>query len=143
MTAIAFHFGAPDKVGYVCRLLRKAVGSGAKIWVVGDADVLQQIDSDLWAVSPTDFVVHCFSTAESAVQNQCRVVLSAAAQLPVVPADVLLNLLDEIPPGFEVFERVIEVVSTDSDDREWARHRWRGYTQLGYKISRHDLTLKS
>ena len=31
MTEIAFHFNAPDKLAYACRLLRKAVASGARV----------------------------------------------------------------------------------------------------------------
>jgi DNA polymerase-3 subunit chi len=38
---------------------------------------------------------------------------------------------------------VIEVVSTDDDDKDSARNRWKAYTQLGYAISRHDLNLRS
>ena len=34
MTEIAFHFNAPDKVAYACRLLRKAVAVNAKVVVV-------------------------------------------------------------------------------------------------------------
>ena len=32
MTEVAFHFNAPDKLGYACRLLRKAVATGARWW---------------------------------------------------------------------------------------------------------------
>ncbi|MFZ3129456.1 MAG: DNA polymerase III subunit chi, partial [Rhodoferax sp.] len=69
MTEVAFHFGAPDRLAYVCRLLRKAVGSGARVVVLADTDVVQQIDADLWALSATDFVAHCTSAAESSAQN--------------------------------------------------------------------------
>ena len=31
MTDVAFHFNAPDKLAYACRLLRKAVGSGSRV----------------------------------------------------------------------------------------------------------------
>ena len=33
MTEVTFHFNAPDKLGYACRLLRKAVGKGANVIV--------------------------------------------------------------------------------------------------------------
>ena len=32
MTEVAFHFNAPDKLGYACRLLRKAVGQRRARW---------------------------------------------------------------------------------------------------------------
>ena len=55
---------------------------------------------------------------------------------------MLVNLTDTVPVGFERFERLIEVVSTDPADRDLARQRWRQYTELGYSIARHDLNLK-
>ena len=35
---VAFHFNAPDRVGYACRLLRKAYLKGARLWVRVPAD---------------------------------------------------------------------------------------------------------
>jgi DNA polymerase-3 subunit chi len=58
------------------------------------------------------------------------------------PYGVLVNLGADVPQGFEKFDRLIEVVSTDAADREQARNRWRLYTGQGYAIIRHDLNLK-
>jgi DNA polymerase-3 subunit chi len=64
--------------------------------------------------------------------------LDADAQVqPEFP--ILVNLADDVPVGFEQFQRVIEIVSTDEQDRNMARLRWRHYTERGYTITRHDL----
>lgn len=55
---------------------------------------------------------------------------------------MLLNLGTQLPAGFEQYQRVIEVVSVDDEDRQQARGRWKHYTELGYTIVRHDLNLK-
>ena len=55
---------------------------------------------------------------------------------------VLLNLGTQLPAGFDRYQRVIEVVSLDDEDRQLARGRWKQYTELGYTIVRHDLNLK-
>jgi DNA polymerase-3 subunit chi len=55
---------------------------------------------------------------------------------------VLINLGATVPAGFEAFERVIDVVSVDDEDRSQGRQRWKQYTQLGYAITRHDLVAK-
>lgn len=142
MTELAFHFGAPDKLAYTCRLLRKAVGSGAQVVLLADAETLSQIDADLWALSPTEFVPHVLLAADAAGHSRSPLVLvTAAAQVPQ-ETGVLVNLTDTVPEGFERFTRVIEVVSTDAQDRELARQRWRHYTERGYAITRHDLTVK-
>ncbi len=144
MTALAFHFGAPDKVAYTCRLLRKAVGSGVRVLVLSDAPTASRLDSALWSVSPTDFVAHCDTSAATAVQRRSAVLLSTAEQVGEQAPDyaVLVNLRSEVPDGFASFNRVIEVVSVDEDDRQLARRRWKRYTELGFSIQRHDLQLK-
>ena len=142
MTEVAFHFNAPDRVAYACRLLRKAVGSGARIVVTGLPDTLQQLDAALWTISPIDFVPHCSLKSDAWVVAASPVVLATSTQ-SVPHQDVLLNLGNLVPDGFERFERVIEVVGLDDEDRQFARGRWKHYADHGYAITRHDLTLKT
>ena len=143
MTAVAFHFGAPDKLAYVCRLLRKATASGLRVVVVGPAQQLQPLDTLLWGVSATDFVTHAFDDMPGSVisRSSVRMTSDVAAHAPS-PA-VLVNLGEQVPEGFAQFARVIEIVSTDDADRDLARQRWKHYTRLGIDIQRHDLALKA
>jgi DNA polymerase III subunit chi len=137
MTEIAFHFNAPDKLGYACRLLRKAVANGAKVVVTGDPGLLRELDVALWTFSALDFVPHCHATTATAVVEASPVVLADSAR--VAPhQQVLVNLGAAVPEGFERFERLIEVVTVQEDDRQQARQRWKHYADRGYAISRHD-----
>lgn len=140
MTEVAFHFGAPDKVAYTCRLLRKAVSAGAKVLVTADEAQLQRLNTDLWALAPTDFLAHALHSDPVSVQDLSSVVL--ATMVGPTDCSVLVNLAAAVPQGFEKFARVIEVVSTEEYDRSAARLRWKQYTQQGYAIVRHDLALK-
>jgi len=142
VTELAFHFGAPDKLAYASRLLRKAASSGAKVVAVADARSVARLDADLWAVSPTDFVTHCTGSAVKAIQSRSSVVLVTEVRQATAACDVLVNLGDAMPEGFDRFKRLIEVVSTDEADRDRARKRWKLYTAQGYAITRHDLALK-
>jgi len=142
VTEVAFHFNAPDRVAYACRLLRKAVSSGAKLVVTGPPDTLQQLDRVLWTFSPIDFVPHCHMESESYVVAASPVILAASTEC-VPHQQVLLNLGPLVAGGFERFERVIEVVGLDDEDRQLARSRWKHYADRGYAITRHDLTLKN
>jgi len=139
---IAFHFGAPDKLAYACRLLRKATGSGMRVLVLGSDIMLQQLDAALWAVSPTDFITHAPDGASADLPARSSVILGGVDARGNRPP-VLVNLGDEVPEGFEQYVRVIEVVSTDEADRELARQRWKHYARLGIAITRHDLALKA
>ena len=138
MTEIAFHFNVDDKLVYSCRLLRKAYLSGAKVVVTAAPEILDQLDQLLWSFSPTEFVPHCRA---SAPENSLTVtpVLLAESLTACPHYGVLVNLGQSIPAEFERFERFIEVVTQDDDDRLAARGRWKHYTDRGYAMKRHDL----
>ncbi len=141
MTEIAFHFNAPDKLAYSCRLLRKAVASGARVVVTGSADTLRELDQALWTFSAAEFVAHSSDASDAAVRAHSPVVLTATpAQAP--HQQVLVNLGGPVPAGFERFERLIEVVGHGDEDRGQARARWKHYADRGYSLQRHDLALK-
>lgn len=142
MTEIAFHFNVPDPMAYSCRLLRKAVGNGARVVVTGRPDRLRELDAALWNFSALDFVPHCLLDSDAPVVAASPVVLAAAIS-SVPHRQVLLNLGTLVPDGFERFERVIELVGLDDEDRRQARARWKNYTDHGHTISRHDLALKT
>ena len=142
MTDIAFHFNAPDPVAYVCRLLRKAVNSGVKVVVTGLPDTLLQLDAALWTFSPTDFLPHCHLDSSASVIATSPVLLTTLIEF-VPHQQVLVNLGYVVPTCFERFERVIEVVGEDDEDRQLARNRWKQYLGLGYTMTRHDLNLKA
>jgi DNA polymerase-3 subunit chi len=142
VTEIAFHFNAPDKVAYACRLLRKAVGSGSKVVVTAPMDTLTRLDSALWTFAQTEFVAHCLAPADAALLALSPVVLTVdATHAP--HQKVLLNLGEAIPAGFERYERLIEVVDHSDEDRSLARDRWKQYVHRGYALQRHDLKLKA
>jgi len=138
MTEVAFHFNAPDKVGYACRLLRKAVGAGKKVVVTAEPGVLGELDLALWTFSALDFIPHCRDQgAPPAVLAASPVVLADSAR-SAPHHEVLVNLGEGVPDGFEGFERLIEVVTGDEADRAQARQRWKHYAARGYAITRHD-----
>ena len=141
MTEVAFHFNVPDKLGYACRLLRKAYGAGGTVGVVGPSAVLEALDIRLWSFSALDFVPHCRADAPAPVLAATPIVLAQdCAQLPEVA--VLVHLGEQVPAGHERFARLIELVATDDADRAHARLRWRHYAERGHPIQRHDLAAK-
>lgn len=140
MTRIEFHFNAPDRLTYTCRLLRKVHASGVRAGVVGNPTLLGHLDQALWTFSALDFIPHqrLSATGPAAADPACAVVLAdRVAELG--PVEVLVNLGEEVPQGFESLPRLIEIVTADDLDRAQARARWKRYTQLGYELIQHDL----
>jgi len=141
MTQIEFHFNATDKLAYACRLLRKGVSHGHRLFVVAEPDLLKRLDTALWAVSPHDFVSHCLGTQDPVELAHSAVIL-APELASVLGVNTAVNLGPELPAHFEKFERLIEVVSDDPSDKAEARVRWKQYTAMGYELIRRDLNLK-
>jgi DNA polymerase-3 subunit chi len=139
VTEVAFHFNVPHKTGYACRLLRKATGAGSRVVVTGGADLLRTLDVELWTFSPLEFIPHCYAPAAGADVLAGSPVVLADSPRGAPHQEVLVNLGEGVPEGFEQFERLIEVVSNDEDDRARARVRWKHYADRGYAITRHDL----
>lgn len=141
MTELDFHFNVPELVPYACRLLRKAVASGAKVVVTARPETLVALDSALWTFSELDFVPHCFADSDARLLASSPVVLAASLD-KLAHQQVLLNLGLEVPAGFERFERLIELVGLEEDERQAARRRWKHYMDHGYSITRHDFNSK-
>ena len=140
MTDIEFHVNLPDKLHYSCRLLRKAYRSSARAVVTAEPDILQQLDQLLWTYSAIEFLPHCRS--DSALHTVAVTPILLTEQLDACPASgtgsVLVNLGQQVPAGFEQFERLIEVASSEEFDRLAGRERWKHYRDRGYSLKRHD-----
>lgn len=135
MTRIDFHFNVEHRLRYACRVTRKARTSGKRAVVyTQDADRLAQFDQVLWTFSALDFVPHVY--ADSPLASATPVLLARDAST-APPSDVLLTLDDGAPPDFEEFfaryERVIEVVSCEDEDRQRARVRFKNYRDRGFQ----------
>lgn len=139
MTEVDFHFNAADKVHHTCRLVRKAVGSGAKVVVLAGEELLSRLDAALWHFSAVEFIAHCRDTAAPEVLARSPVILASDGRATLPHQHVLINLGAEVPQGFERFERLIEIVTEGDEDRQAGRTRWRHYADRGYTLKRHDL----
>lgn len=141
MPAIAFHFNVAERSSYLCRLIRKARRSGARLVVTGERAQLDALDRLLWTFEPLEFLPHW--KGRSAADLPPRLAETPTLLLDQVsgvsPAQVLINLREQLPDGYETFERVIEIVSRDGPDRASARERWRQYAAAGHAIERHDV----
>ncbi len=143
MTEIAFHFNAPDKVVHACRVARKLLRQDKRLVIQVPLELVASLDTMLWNMAPHDFVAHCKADDAPSLLQASPVVLTQDAATGMPHTQVLLNLGDEVPPGFGSFEQLIEVVSdTDVADRAAARLRWKHYVQRGYALVRHDLVAR-
>jgi len=137
MTRIDFYFNAADKLQVACRLAAKAATQAKRLLIYApQPEAAQRIDRMLWTWPATGFVPHCAVHDALAADTP---VLIAAAPDTLAACEVLLNLDAATPPAFERFERLLEIVSVEDEDRRAARERYRFYRERGYGIAEHDL----
>lgn len=135
MTRIDFHVGVDHRLHFACRVIRKARAAGKRAVVyTSQADRLAQFDHALWTFSALDFVPHVY--VDSPLAATTPVILTPSPGT-APDSDVLLTLDDDVPPHFEEFfsryERVIEVVSCEDEDRHRARARFKSYRECGFQ----------
>jgi DNA polymerase-3 subunit chi len=137
MTQVDFHFNMPDKLGYGCRLVRKVFRAGLGALVVcADEKQRSEFDRLLWTFSEPEFIPHVMADDELAAQTP---ILLAVGDTEAPSRDVLVNLGPDLPAGFSRFDRLVELVGTEPQDRSAARERWRFYRDRGYEIRNHDV----
>ncbi|MBI4203898.1 MAG: DNA polymerase III subunit chi [Betaproteobacteria bacterium] len=138
MTQIDFYTHVEDKLRTACRLAAKAFGIDLPVMVLcPDADIAGRLDRLLWTTPAISFVPHCL--ANDPLAPVTPIVLDYLGTEPAHD-QVLLNLRPEWPPLFSRFQRLIEIVSVEDEDRRIARERFKFYRDRGYEIRTHDLS---
>ena len=137
MTRIDFYLDADDRLQVACRLAAKAIAQARKVLIYApDGEVAKALDRMMWTTPAIAFVPHVM--ADHRLAEETPVVI--ARDPDTLPHDdVLLNLDRAEPPRFARFQRLVEIVSRDQDDRQAARDRFRSYRDRGYEIHTHRL----
>jgi DNA polymerase-3 subunit chi len=119
---------------FACRLIGKAVSSGASVIVHhDDPEAAQANDELLWSYPPERFLPH--GLVGSPAADGAPVLLSW--EDPGCYEGVLVNLSGEVPRFFARFDRVAEII-VDAN-REAGRERYRFYRDRGFPLFTHDL----
>ena len=138
MTQIDFYTHVADKLRIACQLSTKAYARGLKITVFcPDSDTAVRFDRLLWMTPPIGFIPHC--APDDPLAAETPVIIDCSGD-NLLHDEVLLNLRTESPLFFGRFQRLIEIVSLDDEDRRAARERFRFYRERGYEIRSHDLS---
>ena len=141
MTQIDFYFHVEDRLKTACTLSAKAYARGLRVLAYcSDHDAGRKFSRLLWSTPATGFVPHC--TAGDRLAAVTPVIVDCEGDNPAHD-DVLLNLRDELPAFFSRFQRLIEIVSIDEEDRRLARERFKYYRDRGYDIRSHDLSKRA
>lgn len=134
MTRIDFHSNVPDKIGYACRLVRKAHTAQCRVVLLAeDMDSLATLDKALWTFSEFDFLPHVLASDPLALQTPIILTDNDATNYP--HHQILINLSNKTPAHFARFERMFEIISSADADKQFGRDRYRFYQQRGYPLT--------
>ena len=139
MQKIDFHFNVPNRLRYACLVARTVYRRGLTLAVwSADERRLDALDSLLWRFDDLAFLPHV--RAESPLAGETPILLSS--KLGNLSGDVLLLLDDGLPPdwalSFDRFQRIIDVVSTEPNELQASRARYRAYKAAGVELAAYD-----
>lgn len=138
MTQIDFYTHVNDKLHTVCQLVAKAYERKLKVLVfTPDSSTSSKLDNMLWTASAIGFLPHAI--AGTVIAMETPIIIDHRGE-DIAHDDVLVNLRNEWPPFFSRFQRLIEVVSVEENDRLAARERYTFYRDRGYPIKSHNLS---
>ena len=140
MPRVDFYHNAPDRLAVAVKLAHKSFTNRLPLVVIAPEDrQAQAFDRQLWSHPPLSFTPHC--RAESPLASETPIVI--AHHLGELPANLhtalLLNLGPTIPEGYERFERILEIIGQDEEERLPGRERVGHYKQAGCTVNFHDL----
>ena len=120
---------------YTVRLVEKAFRLGHRLYVhTTDAAQTQAVSELLWQ-RDSSFLAHSTAVGE----QDTRIMISHQG----VPGDhdgVLVNLAGQIPPFFNRFQRVAEIVPGLPESRSQSRDNFRFYKEKGYALKTHTIS---
>ena len=141
MTEVLFYTHVDDKLQTACALASKALARGLRVLLfTADARMSDKLSRMLWSVPSTGFVPHC--RCDHRLAPVTPVIVDHLSE-PLIHDQMLVNLCDETPPFFSRFQRLIEIVSLDEEDRRLARERYKFYRDRGYEIQNHDMSKRA
>ena len=139
MTRVDFYHDADSKIAVAARLAQKSVSAGWRLAISApEPEVAQQIDRVLWTFSPQSFVAHTHESSPLADESPV-VILQKISDNATLGFKILLNLGDELPQHIDRYERVIEIVSHDPQDKATARLRYKAYREMACELVAHRL----
>jgi DNA polymerase-3 subunit chi len=126
---------------FACRLAEKAHrhGLGIHIHTSGPA-ATDNLDKLLWTFRDGSFLPHLPVDEASEADPDGITKIHVGHGDSSGPTDgLLINIGEDVPLFFSRFDRVAEIVGTDSSERERARERFRFYRDRGYTLNTHKL----
>ena len=134
------------RLRFACRLVEKAWLKRHRVRVQFDpGGELEAFDQLLWTFSDRSFVPHrrAGSAADTPPPAPPPVVIADTADSDAADGDLIINLAATVPPDPARWQRIAEVVDSDSGRRQRGRDRFRAYRDRGLEPATHEMRSES
>lgn len=119
----------------VCELAKKAFAAQQPTLILcRDFPQAEAVDDLLWAFDEDVFIPHQIAGDDDDADTA---VLVVPPGVETADRPMLINLRETCPA--QGYERVLEVVAADPDERTGSRDRWREYLRLGVDVNKFDM----
>jgi DNA polymerase-3 subunit chi len=128
----------PQARGLVaCRLLEKAYYKGHRVYVFCDNQKdAEFIDELLWTFRDDSFIPHNLQGEGPEPPPPVQI---GYDKEPRGFNDILLNMSQQIPPFYNKFKRVMELVSNVEAEKEQSRAHYKEYRSKGCELHTHNI----
>ena len=124
-----------DPLLLVCELAKRAFDSSQPALILARSiDQAEQLDEKLWEFDADAFVPHQIAGDDD---DAITPVLIVSPETSTADRPLVINLREDCAPG--LFERVLEVVPADENERLGSRNRWKTYKAAGFDVAKHDM----
>lgn len=139
MQKVDFHYNVANRLRYACLVARTVLRRNLRLAVwSSDEERLKRLDAMLWNFDDLAFLPHVRPGHRLAPETP----IWLSSRLDELEGDVLLLLDDALPPDWETlftrFPRIIDVVSTQQDELQASRARFRAYKAAGVELAAYD-----
>jgi DNA polymerase-3 subunit chi len=126
------------RLRFACRLTEKAYGLKHHVHAhTSSAAIARELDELLWTFRQGSFVPHELLQPET--QETVAPVTIGHVEQTDSSGYFLINLADEIPPFFDQFARVAEIIDSTPECRRMGRERFSFYKDNGFEPNTHNI----
>jgi DNA polymerase-3 subunit chi len=125
------------RLNVACRLAEKAYLRDLKVVILQqNVAEAKSLDEMLWTFNERSFVPHQLCIDEHLdPETPVHLTLESAN----IKADLLVNLTDRLPGGFDHYPRIAEIIDADPERRRLGRERFKTYRDLKVALDTHQL----
>jgi DNA polymerase III subunit chi len=134
------------RLRFACRLVEKAWLKRHRVRVQLDpGGDLEAFDQMLWTFSDRSFVPHRRAGIDDRAPSAAppSVVIADTPDADAADGDIVVNLAAGVPPAFESYGRIAEVIDAQAERRQGGRERFRFYRDRGILPTTHDMRNES